>query len=99
MGNHEMMIFHVIEKYHHATMIELLRESELSAPVIKQILEDMEMQGYIEKSMMYTASKGRNAFVYSLSKKRFMVLGVFVDEQTVDISIRDALDQMCIRDR
>lgn len=92
MGNHEMMIFHAIEKYHHATMMELVRESELSASVIKQILEDMEAQGYIEKTMMNTATKGRNAFVYSLSKKQFMVLGVFVDEQTVDISIRDALN-------
>ena len=91
MGNNQMLVFQAITKYHHATMVELVRESNLSSPVVKQILEEMDSRGYVEKQMLNTSSKGRNANVYSLNHKKFMILGLFIDERTVDISIRDAL--------
>lgn len=86
-----MLVFQAIAKYHHATIVELVRESGLSAPVVKSILEELETKGYIEKQLMNSSSKGRNANVYSLHNKSFMILGLFIDEQTVDIAIQDAL--------
>lgn len=91
MVTNQMLVFQAIKKYHHATMTELVRESGLSSPVVKLILEEMEAKGYVEKQIMNTSSKGRNANVYSLHNDKFMVLGLFIDEHTVDISIRDAL--------
>lgn len=76
-------------RFHHATMIELAKVTGFSASAIKTTLKTLEDAGIIEKTTLDLSTGGRCPARYAFQKNQFITLGLFIDEETVDITIRD----------
>lgn len=75
--------------FHHATMAELAKETGFSNSAIRTTLKTLEDTGIIEAATVDLSTGGRCPRRYAFSKQKFITLGLFIDEETVDITIRD----------
>lgn len=76
-------------RFHHATMGELAKETGFSNSAIRSTLKTLEEAGIIEPVSLDLSTGGRCPRRYTFSPVQFITLGVFIDEETVDITIRD----------
>lgn len=91
-------LLHTLLHHKSATMSELVKESGLSQSSVRSILRNLESKGYLVLQTMDQSSGGRCPGRYTFSESFFRVLSVFVDEGTVEIVIKDALENILLKE-
>lgn len=77
-----------------ATMSELVNITHFSQSSVRSILRDLESKGILSLQKIDQSSGGRCPARYTFSKSYFQILSVFVDEGTVDIRVKDILNDI-----
>ena len=75
-----------------ATMAELVAQTSFSQSSVRSILKSLENKGILTLQNVDQSSGGRCPGRYTFSKEHFQILSVFVDEGTVDLKLKDILD-------
>lgn len=91
-----MMLLEKLYEAKSATMLELENMTQFSQSAVRSIIKELEKKNILVSQTMDSSTGGRCPVRYTFSNQHFQVLSIFIDEGSVEIKIKDALQHVTL---